>query len=161
VLVGAEEVLVGGEDWINVGRGVSGGAVVVVLLVDVEVPGSSVSVSVSVSVVAVDVVALVVDGGRTVVKVSGGSLEVRCRTVVLVAGAGDGLLLVLGEVPGQSSPTKFPFSACPNNDNSEASAPSQTDSRVDSTLFRPFTHVVEHVLPATKSFIEQPGISAS
>ena len=63
-------------------------------------------------------------------------------------------------VPGQSSPTRLPASACPNTEISDTSALSQADSRFASTLFRPLTHAAEHVLPAVKSFIEQPGISA-
>jgi hypothetical protein len=120
------------------------------LEVDDDVSGSSVSVT----------TVVVVDEGRTGVKVSGGGLEMR-RVVRVVGVAAELDTGFSGEViPEQSSATRLPASACPNTEISDTSALSQADWRFASTLFRPLTHEAEHVLPATKSFIEHPGISA-
>lgn len=119
------------------------------LEVDVDVSGSSVSVT----------AVVVVDEGRTGVNVSGGGLEL--RRVVKVVGAAVGLDTGFSgeDVPGQSSSTRLPNSACPNTEISDTSVLSQADARFASTLFRPLTHEAEHALPATKSLIAQPGIS--
>ena len=95
---------------------------------------------------------------------SGGGLEL--RRVVRVVGAAVELVLELDtgfsgeDVPGQSSSTRLPNSACPNTETSGTSVLSQTYSRFASIPFKPLTHEAEHALPATKSLIEQPGISA-
>ena len=111
VLDGLDDALVGGEDCSN-------GMVVSC------VPGASVgegpevddSVSVSGSSVCVVEAEVVVDEGRTVVKVSAGLLEVVRVTVV---GAAVELLLgvdtgVSGELPGQTSVTRLPNKTCPS-----------------------------------------------
>jgi hypothetical protein len=148
-----DEVLVGGEDWMNVGGGVLEGGVGGALEVDVDdTSGSSVSVSVADGA-----------GGRTVVNVSGalllevrgGVMTVLVRLLLLLLGIG-----VSGEVPGQSSSTRLPNSACPSTDISGTSAELQTPSSLDSIRSRPRIHPAEHLLPATKSLIEQLGISA-
>ena len=111
VLDGLDDALVGGEDCSN-------GMVVSC------VPGASVgegpevddSVSVSGSSVCVVEAEVVVDEGRTVVKVSAGLLEVVRVTVV---GAAVELLLgvdtgVSGVLPGQTSATRLPNKTCPS-----------------------------------------------
>ena len=132
-----------------------------VLVVDVELSRSSVFVSDSVAAVEAD---SLVDEGRTVVNVSGLSLEVRCVVGVALVGAGIGFLLELaigvpGEVLGQRTSARLPSNACPNSDILGALALSQTILRAYSTLLIPLKHDSEQVLPSTKSFIAQPGMS--
>lgn len=111
VLDGLDDALVGDEDCSN-GMVVS---CVTGALVG-EGPEVDDSVSVSGSSVCVVEAEVVVDEGRTVVKVSAGLLEVVRVTVV---GAAVELLLgvdtgVSGELPGQTSVTRLPNKTCPS-----------------------------------------------
>lgn len=111
VLDGLDDALVGDEDCSNgmVVSCVTGASVG-------EGPEVDDSVSVSGSSVCVVEAEVVVDEGRTVVKVSAGLLEV---VRVMVVGAAVELLLgvdtgVSGELPGQTSVTRLPNKTCPS-----------------------------------------------
>lgn len=182
-------VSVGSGDGADVEVSVAGGAVdsaeeVVVCDSSDEVGGPleevvSGSSSVCAAVVDVDVVAwveaavVVVDGGRSVLDVCGGLLEVGVTTKVVlvvikvVLGASVELALELelsgassGEALGHSKPTRFPSKACPNTEAARASTSPHTTWTVCWILASPLTHSAEHAPPSTKSSTEQPGIRA-
>lgn len=135
------------------GKGESGGSGGLVV---VSTTGSSVEVEMA-------VVGAVV-GGRTVVKVSAGTLDdvLRVPVAALVELLLELVVLVLlsgEEAPGQSSSTRLPARTCPSTVVSGASTPSHTASTFRWIRVRPRTHSGEHVFPSTKSLMVQPGIS--
>lgn len=127
---------------------------------DLDVSGSSTSL------VEDGRAVLVVEVGLTVVNVSGGGTSGKSGDVVtiLFVEVDSSVGLVIGsavgdELPGQSTATRLPASACPRIERSDTLASSQTTSRELSTLSIPRTHVAEQAPPLPKSFIVQPGIS--
>lgn len=169
-------VSVGSGDGADVEVSVAGGAVdsaeeVVVCDSSDEVGGPleevvSGSSSVCAAVVDVDVVAwveaavVVVDGGRSVLDVCGGLLEVGVTTKVVLVVIKVVLGASSGEALGHSKPTRFPSKACPNTEAARASTSPHTTWTVCWILASPLTHSAEHAPPSTKSSTEQPGIRA-
>ena len=102
----------------------------------------------------------VLDGGRTVVKVSAGLLEVR-----VVAGIATELVLEpdiglsgVGDTRLQSTPTRLPANACPRTVLESTSRLPQAICRAVSILMIPLTQSAEQVFPLAKSFNVQPGM---
>lgn len=132
--------LVDVEGWPGDGRSRSGGLVVV------ETTGPSVGFAV------VEVESVV--GGRTVVKMSAGLLEVRVASLVELL-----LELETGDALGQNSSLKLPARTWPSTVVSGTSTPLHTAWTFRWTSARPLMHLGEHVLPCTKSSMVHPGMS--